>query len=258
MARPVFGTKKDGIAGPRKKKGRSDPSAQEVPKDTKLEEELTELGIGDHRNIKRADIEAQEVVTKAARDDFRKIKIMERGRCPECQGRTEDFVFTVVCPTCGWYTRAIPTSGQSVVHLKTGEKIVCDTASRGGQDEILCITHGVVTSQVMRSSVKRIDHVWKAGELEQARQDMYRIRGGVCSWCEKDFADSDVGDPLEDYVAFGTLQERYVLCSEKCMSAFRKQYPPRVHRNCYETDCKDCTLCVKRFDVQSFKRHIIK
>ena len=100
--------------------------------------------------------------------------------------------------------------------------------------------------------------MWKAGELEQARQDMYRIRGGVCSWCEKDFADSDVGDPLEDYVAFGTLQERYVLCSEKCMSAFRKQYPPRVHRNCYETDCKDCTLCVKRFDVQSFRRHIIK
>ncbi len=242
----------------RKKKGQQEPSVQEVSPDEKLGEELSELGIGDHREIKRVDNEAQEVVSKAARDDFRKSKIMERGRCPECQGRTENLLFTVVCPACGWYQRAIPTSGQSFVHLASGEKIVCDTAYRGGQDEILCITGGVVTSQVMRSSVKRIDHIWKAGELEQARHDMYRVRGGVCSWCEKDLADADVQEPLEDYTAFGTLQERYVYCSEKCMGAFRKQYPSRIHKNCYEKHCKDCSLCVKRFDVQNYKRHILK
>ena len=233
-------------------------SIEDVSKEVKIEEELSELGIGDQRNIKRADIEAKEVVTKAARDDIRKIKIRERGRCPECQGRTENLLFTVVCPNCGWYTRMTPHSGHSTVYLKNGEKITCDNTFKGGTDEILCITKGVVTSQIMRSAVDRIDHVWNEQELEQAKHDIYVIRGGVCSWCEKDLSDAEGEGPFEDYVAFGAHQERYIFCSEKCMATFRTQYPSRIHRNCYETNCKDCVLCVKRFDVQHFKRHIIK
>lgn len=243
----------------RKKNSQKDPAPiKDVAKDQEIEEELNVLGIGDQRNIKRADSEAKEVVAKAARDDIRKIKILERGRCPECQGRTENLLFTVVCPSCGWYRRAIPRSGHSVVYLRTGEKIICDVTFSSSQDEILCVTKGVVTSQLMRSSVERIDHVWKEKELEQARKDMYIVRGGICSWCEKDLADLTDDGPYDDYVAFGTLQERYVLCSEKCMKAFRTQYPSRIHRNCYDTNCKDCNLCIKRFDVQNFERHIIK
>lgn len=250
------------LFGSTSRKKKNDTKKEElqdsVPKEVKIEEELSELGIGDQRDIKRADSEAKEVVTKAARDDIRKIKIRERGRCPECQGRTEDLLFTVVCPNCGWYTRMTPRSGHSTVFLKTGEKIICDAVYRGGTDEILCITKGVVTSQIMRSAVDRIDHVLNEQEMDQAKQDIYKIRGGVCSWCEKDLSDVEGEGPFEEFVAFGALQERYIFCSEKCMATFRTQYPSRIHRNCYETDCKDCDLCVKRFDVQHFKRHIIK
>ena len=243
----------------RKDQNQNEPTQiQDVSKDQEIEEELSVLGIGDDKNIKRADIEAKEVVTKAARDDIRKIKILGRGRCPECQGRTENFLFTVVCPSCGWYRRVIPRSGHSTVFLGTGEKITCDMTFNGGQDEILCITNGVVTSQLNRASVERIDHVWKEKELDQARKDMYIIRGGICSWCEKDMTEVVEKVLYEDYVAFGTLQERYIFCSEKCMKTFRLQYPSRIHRNCYETNCRDCNLCVKRFDVQSYERHIIK
>ena len=49
-------------------------------------------------------------------------------------------------------------------------------------------------------------------------------------------------------VAFGANQERFSFCSDECYEAFRKMYPSRVHRNCYERDCADCNLCIKHFD----------
>ena len=52
-------------------------------------------------------------------------------------------------------------------------------------------------------------------------------------------------------VAFGTTQERYCFCSDECYEAFRKMYPARIHRNCYERDCEECNLCVKRYRGES-------
>jgi hypothetical protein len=68
-----------------------------------------------------------------------------------------------------------------------------------------------------------------------------------CSWCQT------VANPGGDgfhlvHVAFGTFQERYSFCSDACYEAFRKMYPSRVHRNCYERDCRECDLCVKRYE----------
>jgi hypothetical protein len=48
-------------------------------------------------------------------------------------------------------------------------------------------------------------------------------------------------------VAFGASQERYCFCSDECYEAFRKMYPARVHRNCYERNCAECNLCIKRY-----------
>ena len=42
-----------------------------------------------------------------------------------------------------------------------------------------------------------------------------------------------------------TTQMRYVFCSNKCNEAFQKQYPIRIHKNCYERSCLDCDLCEK-------------
>ena len=49
------------------------------------------------------------------------------------------------------------------------------------------------------------------------------------------------------HVAFGATQERYCFCSDECYGAFREMFPARVHRNCYERNCHDCSYCIKRY-----------
>ena len=143
----------------------------ELPTDETLAEELDELSaIGGKRDISAADVQVKEAVTKATRDDIRSIKLIEQGRCPDCQGRTENFLYTVICPSCGWFRRSVPEGGKSVVYLNNGNKIQCDHVYRGGADEYLCVKDGVVVSEVMRSSVRRVDHLWDAKELEVARE----------------------------------------------------------------------------------------
>ncbi len=231
----------------------------ELPQDASLTEELSELAVDDPKELDRAQVEVEEAVSEANRADIRYLKMIEQGRCPECQARTENFLYTVVCPQCGWYRRSLPASGRSVVHLDTGERIACDSVYHAKDGELLCIHEGVVVAQVMRRFVRQIEHLWQPEELARAREEMKKRRRGICSWCEKALAQAEDPDaPLEDFVAFGVMQERYVFCAKKCMAAFRRQSPSRVHRNCYETDCRDCSLCLKRYDVDGFRRTILK
>ena len=204
-----------------------------------------------------ADTEVHDAVREATRIDIRNIKFIEQGRCPSCRGRTENFLYTMICPTCGWYRRDMPEGGTSTVYLLDGQTIVCQHVYRGGSDAFLCIRDGVVVAEVMRSAVQRVDHDWESGELERARVSALRVRGGVCSWCEKPMEEADEGGPWLDYAAFGANQERHVFCSQKCQKSFRRQYPSRVHRNCYETNCSDCELCIKRYDTHGFRRNIV-
>ena len=57
------------------------------------------------------------------------------------------------------------------------------------------------------------------------------------------------------HIAFGATQERYCFCSDDCFEAFRKMYPSRVHRDCYNRDCDTCSLCQKRYgeDAAEFR-----
>jgi len=71
--------------------------------------------------------------------------------------------------------------------------------------------------------------------------------GIVCSWC------AQTADPGADgfhlcQIAFGADQERYCFCCDDCFEAFRKMYPSRVHRNCYERSCEGCEWCHKRYE----------
>ncbi len=232
-----------------KRKRRVDAST-DFPSDGQLQVELDELtATSDSRELTRADTEVREAVQRAAKTDIRKIKLLEQGRCPDCQGRTENFHFTVVCPACGWFRRTTPEGGRSVVYLETGETIECDKVFRGGQDELLCMRDGIVISQVMRSHVRKVDHHWEPEALQKAKAHAHRTRHGVCSWCEKDLEQVAYDAVLVDYVAFGAWQDRYMFCSDRCQDSFRRQFPPRVHRNCYEVDCNSCELCIKRFDT---------
>jgi len=232
--------------------------SSDLPRDSKLSAEIDGLAaISDSRELARADSEVKDVVSKATQTDIRNIMLIDQGRCPVCAGRTENFLFTVVCPSCGWFRREIPTRGSAIVHLATGKKIECDYVHHGRREEYLCIKDGVAISELARSEVKRIDYVWAEGELDEARLLSNRLKSGICSWCEADLKTTAPEDHREDYVAFGTVQEHYTFCSEKCQRAFRKHSPPRVHRNCYEVDCNQCSLCIKRYDTDGFKRNIL-
>ena len=69
---------------------------------------------------------------------------------------------------------------------------------------------------------------------------------GIDSWTEKPLEDYE-GEPTIVYAAFGNLQERYVFGNEENAQAFKRQYPVRVHKNCYERTCVECDLCIKKF-----------
>lgn len=235
-----------------------DGRASELPKDSKLSAEIDGLaGIGDRRELQRADTEVKEVLSRATTTDIRNILLIDQGRCPVCAARTENFLFTVVCPSCGWFRREVPSKGSAVVYLKSGEKIECDYVHHGNREEYLCIRDGVVISEVMRSEARRIDYSWGTGDLDEARSLARRLKSGICSWCETELSETPQEAHFEDYVAFGAFQERFVFCSEKCQRSFRRQYPARVHRNCYEVDCNQCSLCIKRYDTRGFKRNIL-
>jgi len=244
--------------GKRDSESRKANQLQDSPKDAKLLEELSELSVDeDRRELDRADSEVLEAVSEATRADIRELKLLEYGRCPECRSRTDRFLYTVVCPSCGWHRREVPTTGQTAVHLDNGDVVECDRAYQG-DDEYLCVKDGVVVAQVLRRFIRRVEYIWGEEELEKARSEARKHRYGVCSWCEHDLSDIEEGEgPYEDFVAFGSSQERFVFCSERCMAAFRKRYPSRIHRNCYETDCSSCDLCMKRYDVDGFRRHLL-
>ena len=235
--------------------------------DARLEDQLSSL-VAAHapEDVNATETEVQQAVVKAVRSDLRAIKMLGQGRCPECQGRTEYFLYTTVCPACGWFRRQIPDTGHSVVHLDTGERIVCDRVYRVQGEELLCVKDGAVVSQIARRFVRQIEHVWSKEELAEAQRARRRRVEGICSWCERDFASIDAKEakkdsthdgitpPFEEFVAFGVLQDRFVFCSRKCLEAFRRQFPSRIHRNCYETECKSCNNCIKRYDVTQFRR----
>ena len=231
----------------------------DAPKDPSLADELEELaGAGSRKEIDRAGTEVEEAVTKAKQADIRQIMMIEHGRCPECGGRTDNYLLTVVCPTCGWFRREQPTAGKTVVHLDDGATVSCDSIYRVEGDEFVCVENGVVIALAMRRHVRRIEYQWTPEELAQMRERSRKLRTGVCYWCEKDLAEAEEEDgPFEDYVAFGVFQEHYVFCSEACMASFRRRYPSRVHRNCYETDCSGCDNCIKRYNVDGFRRTLL-
>jgi len=227
--------------------------------DETLKDEFMEASdIGDPKSVSKVDTEVRGVLNEANKSDIHDILMIDQGRCPSCHGRLDKFVFTVVCPSCGWFKHKAPDKGQSHVFLTNGKEIICDYVHRGKTD-YLCIKEGVIISKITKSSIFNIDFVWEKNELENARKQSQKSLGGTCSWCEKIFKkENEKEEIFEDYIAFGSTQEHYIFCSEKCQRSFRKQYPSRIHRNCYETDCKVCNLCIKRYDTRNYKRNILK
>ncbi len=71
-----------------------------------------------------------------------------------------------------------------------------------------------------------------------------------CAWCDTPCRPEQDGFHLV-HIALGSFQERHCFCCDECYEAFRRMYPARVHRNCYERPCAECNYCKKRYTEES-------
>ena len=213
-----------------------------------VDETMSLLTQEDKTSVTKVMSEVETTVKEAARESLRDLKLLEEGRCPECGQKIKQFLFTSVCTNCGWSTYIAPEEGQTVVHLKNGETFQCGMTFDTKKEDILCVTDEVVRASIPKTSVNFIEYVWTEHDI-QKRQEQKELEATVlCSWCEKRLKKAE-DEIIIVYAAFGPYQERYHFCSEKCQMSFQKQYPARVHKNCYERSCLDCNECNKRYDA---------
>ncbi len=192
--------------------------------------------------------EAEREIVSAAANSLRRLHVIQRGRCPQCGESLRQHLFASVCDSCGWHTFDVPRSGPVRVHLtKEGGVVEGERCYFVKDGDLIVLRGDVVISRIPASSVAWVEYVWSDDELGQRhRQVMDRLQLG-CGWCGKE-ADPDSDGFHMVQVAFGATQERYCFCCDECFEAFRKMYPSRVHRNCYERSCATCDLCIKRYD----------
>jgi len=213
--------------------------------DAKVEETISRISATEgRRSLKRIISQIGDEIKDAEAESLRYLKFLEEGRCPECGWEIVQFLFTSVCPHCGWSSFISPKRGRTRVHLVTGDIIECQGAFDTKRDYVLCVTDDVVKTRVLRDKVAYIEYGWSEEEIEEKRLQRERERKQICDWCGRK-APREEMEPV--YVAFGAYQERYFFCSDECKLAFQKQYPTRIHRNCYERDCSECNECIKRY-----------
>jgi len=200
---------------------------------------------------KRLHHEAEQQVQVAAEDSVKEMHVIQMGICPRCGEHLNEHLFATICKACGWNTFEVPQRGSVRVHLRENnvpvEGKLCYVLTTG---DVFVIKNDVVTAKVPKDAVSWIEYIWTEAEIDQRYKQVTDRMKITCAWC------NGLADPEKDgfslvQVAFGASQERYVFCSVACYEAFRKMYPSRVHRNCYETKCSECNLCAKRYDDET-------
>lgn len=217
----------------------------------KLEKDILILDDEFGLKEKRLHREAEKQVQVAAEDSIKQLHVIQMGLCPRCGEHLNESLFATICEACGWNTYEVPTSGPVRIHLSTNEPPIegdrCYVTAAG---DVFLMKNDVVIAKFYRNAVHWIEYLWNTDEIDQRyRQVIDRLKI-KCGWCEKGADPKQEGFSLVQ-VAFGSTQERYVFCSQECYEAFRKMYPSRVHRNCYERKCSECDLCAKRYDDES-------
>lgn len=217
----------------------------------KLEKDILILDDEFGLKEKRLHKEAEKQVQFAAEDSLKQLHVIQMGLCPRCGEHLNESLFATVCQACGWNTYEVPTRGPVRVHLSVSPApIEGDRCFATATGEVFLVKNDVVIAKINKNAVSWIEYIWTNEEIAQRyRQVMDRLKI-TCNWCEKDADPNKEGFALVQ-AAFGSCQERYIFCSQECYEAFRKMYPSRVHRNCYERKCVDCDLCIKRYDDES-------
>ncbi len=189
----------------------------------------------------------RKVIQTAAEDSLQRMHAIRLGRCPDCGHHVRQHLFASICDHCGWHTFEVPRQGGVRVHLNgdagpvEGER--CYVMKTGA---VLVVVDDVVQAKIPTSSVSWIEYLWEKTELGSRHRQVLDRMSLLCAWCNQEANPEADGFHMAQ-LAFGASQERYCFCSDDCYEAFRKMYPARVHRNCYERDCATCDLCLKRY-----------
>ena len=221
----------------------------------RLDHDLSILDDERGTNTERAHRAAQKEVRTAAEDSLKKLHVIQMGRCPSCGEHLRRHLFASVCDSCGWHTFDVPREGPVRVHLTAAESPVegdrCYMVKSGA---VLVMQDDVVVANVPPGKTSWIEYVWSGQEIEDRQKQILDGMTLRCGWCGAET------DPEKDgfhivHVALGATQERYCFCCDDCYEAFRKMYPSRVHRDCYDRSCSDCEECVRRYsdDVEGLR-----
>ena len=192
--------------------------------------------------------DAKRQLREAAEHSLRRLHVIQRGRCPQCGEHLRQHLFASICDNCGWNAYDAPRHGSVRVHMaRTGEVIEGERCYILKDSSVLVMRDDVVAARLNPDALGWVEYNWTPEELQQRHKEVLDHLTIQCGWCNQ------VCDPELDgfhmvQVAFGATQERYCFCTDDCYEAFRKMYPARVHRNCYERSCADCDLCIKRYE----------
>lgn len=212
-----------------------------------LESDISILGDQAGTHEQRLQKVAEKEVQSAAEDSLKRIHIINLGRCPVCGEHLSHHMTANICESCGWHKYDTPKSGKVKVHLMgAGDVIEGDHAYVLKDGECLVVKGDVVFARIPSGSYSWIEYDWTEEELEQRQKQINDQLKITCGWCGGEADVNKDGFHLI-HIAFGTTQERYCFCSDECYEAFRKMYPSRVHRDCYDRNCNDCNLCIKRY-----------
>ncbi|OPZ25717.1 MAG: hypothetical protein BWZ02_02329 [Lentisphaerae bacterium ADurb.BinA184] len=200
---------------------------------------------------------AEKEVQTAAESSLRRLHVLQLGRCPSCGEHLRRHLFASVCEACGWHAFDTPGKGPVRVFLRHENRTIegdhCYTVKDG---TLLVLKDDRVIAKIARAAYDSVEYVWSDSEIEQRRRQIAERMNLVCGWCAATAEPGKEGFHLV-HVAFGSTQERYCFCSDDCFEAFRRMYPARVHRNCYERDCDTCELCTKRYVAGSEGMNVI-
>ena len=125
----------------RKKKRQIAPPivADDLKNATHADAELTELSaVNNPKRIDRARDDAHATISDAAVADIRSKTLIKKGRCPACNARITDLLYTAVCPECGWSRQNVPDGDHCRVVLQD-DAIVCDRTISIKNGQLLCM-----------------------------------------------------------------------------------------------------------------------
>jgi ribosomal protein L32 len=195
--------------------------------------------------------EAEKEAKSAAESSVKRLRVAQMGRCPKCGETLRKHLFAALCPECGWHTFDTPKNGPVRVYLREPEGIIegqrCYSV-KGGM--LLVLRDEMVVAKIPRHGYSRVEYLWNAEEVAQHHQEVTDRLVVSCGWCNKPAVPAADGFHLV-HIAFGSSQERFCFCSDDCYEAFRRMYPARTHRDCYDRACETCDLCIKRYDDHS-------